>query len=80
LTEAASAYPGVQNLLLAARTLGLAANITMWHLLLEDEWNAALGIPGGVRSFAVIPIGWPMGRFGPVRRRPTEEMLHRDRW
>jgi len=80
LAEAASVYPGVQNLLLAARAIGLAANITIWHLLLEREWNAALGIPRGVRTFAVIPVGWPLGRFGPVRRRPTAQVIHRDRW
>jgi nitroreductase len=80
LTDAASVYLGVQNILLAARTLGLAANITMWHLLLEHEWNKALGIPSGVRTFAVIPVGWPMGRFGPVTRRPVEQTIHHDRW
>lgn len=47
LGEAASVYPGVQNLLLAARALGLAANITIWHLFLEQEWKTALGIPTG---------------------------------
>jgi nitroreductase len=80
LGEAASVYPGVQNLLLAARALGLAANITIWHLLLEHQWNAALGIPRGVHTFAVIPVGWPLGRFGPVRRRPAAQVIHRDRW
>jgi len=80
LGEAASVYPGVQNMLLAARALGLAANITVWHLLLEHEWNAGLGIPRGVRTFAVIPVGWPLGRFGPVRRRPAAQVIHRDRW
>ena len=27
-----------------------------------------------------IPIGYPMGRFGPVRRRPAEELTFFDRW
>lgn len=80
LSEASSIYPGVQNLLLAARALGLAANITLWHLFLEHEWKAALGIPRGVNTYAVIPVGWPMGRFGPVKRRAPDEAIHRDRW
>ncbi|MCX4832189.1 nitroreductase family protein [Streptomyces sp. NBC_01016] len=80
LAEGSCVYPGVQNLLLAARGLGLAANITIWHLMLEDEWKAALGIPDDMRTFAAIPVGWPLGRFGPVRRRPVEEVLHRNRW
>ncbi|MFD4989532.1 nitroreductase family protein [Streptomyces sp. NPDC058372] len=80
LTEASSVYPGVQNLLLAARGLGLAANITIWHLMLEQEWKEALAIPKEVKTFAVIPVGWPRGRFGPVRRRPVESVIRRDGW
>ena len=80
LTEAASVYPGVQNLLLTARALGLAANVATWHMFLEREWKAVLGIPRAAHTFAAIPVGWPQGRFGPVRRRPVAEVIHRDRW
>ncbi|WP_374684329.1 nitroreductase family protein [Streptomyces sp. ODS05-4] len=80
LAEGSCVYPGVQNLLLAARGLGLAANITIWHLMLEDEWKKALGIPADMNTFAAVPVGWPLGNFGPVRRRPVSEVVHRDRW
>ena len=80
LGEASSVYPGVQNILLTARALGLGAVITVWHLMLEHEWKKELGIPKDVNTFAVIPIGWPRGRFGPVKRRPATEVIHRDRW
>jgi nitroreductase len=79
-SEAASVYPGVQNLLLAARALGLGATVTTWHLALEPEFKAVLGIPRSVKTFAVIPIGWPRGNFGPVVRRPASEAIHRDHW
>ena len=79
-SEAASIYPAVQNLLLAARSLGLAANITTWHLMAEAELKRVLGIPGKVHTYAVIPVGWPMGKFGPVRRQPIDGMIHIDRW
>ena len=79
LTEAASVYPGVQNLLLAARSLGLGATMTLWHLPFEREVSAALGLPPGVRAFALIPVGRPHRRVGPVRRRPGEEIVHRER-
>lgn len=79
-TEAGSIYPAVQNLLLAARALGLAANLTCWHLFLEAEFKAVLRIPRNVHTFALIPVGWPMGRFGPTRRRPARELIHLDRW
>jgi nitroreductase len=80
LSEASSVYPGVQNLLLAARALGLGAVITTWHLMLEHEWKRELAIPDEVRTFAVVPVGRPLGKFGPVRRRPAADVIHRDRW
>jgi nitroreductase len=80
LNEASSIYPGVQNLLLAARALGLGANITQWHVFLEHEWKDVLDIPRDVNMYAVIPVGWPLGRFGPVVRRPAAEVVHKDRW
>jgi nitroreductase len=75
-----SVIPSVQNLLLAARALGLGANITTWHMFLEHEWKKELGIPRDVHTYAVIPVGWPRGRFGPVTRRPAREAIHWDRW
>lgn len=78
--EGAAFYPGVQNLLLAARTHGLAACLTTWHLLAEDEFKRELGIPDHVKTWALIPIGWPLRRFGPVNRRPVDEVIHRERW
>src|SRR3954447_7551716 len=80
VAEASSVYPGVQNMLLAARALGLAANLTTWHLFVEREIKQVLGIPRGVNTYAIIPVGWPLGRFGPVTRRPAAEAIYRDRW
>jgi nitroreductase len=80
LSEAASIYPSVQNLLLAARALGLGAVITTWHLMLEDEFKDILGIPGHVKTFALVPVGWPKGKFGPVVRRPAADAIRWDRW
>ena len=80
MAEAGSVYPGVQNLLLTARTLGLAAAITTWHLFFEDEFKRVLGIPKGVHTFALIPVGYPRGNFGPVRRRPASDTIHWEGW
>jgi nitroreductase len=76
----ASIYPAVQNMLLAARALGLGATLTSRHLLYEKEAEEALGIPPGFHSYAILPIGWPMGRFGPVGRGPLAEVVYLDRW
>lgn len=76
----ASIYPAVQNMLLAARALGLGATLTTRHLLFEKETEQALGLPEGVHSYAILPIGYPMGRFGPVGRGDLSEMVYEDRW
>ena len=76
----ASVYPSVQNLLLMARALGLGATLTTWHTLFEHEVKAVLGIPRHVHTYAIIPIGYPKGNFGPVKRRPADEAIHWDRW
>ncbi|MGH7931908.1 MAG: nitroreductase family protein [Candidatus Binataceae bacterium] len=76
----ASIYPSVQNMLLAARALGLGATLTTRHLLYEKEVNEVLGLPANAESFAVIPIGYPIGRFGPVSREPIDKVTFADRW
>lgn len=79
-SEAASIYPAIQNLLLAARARGLAATMTTWHLFAEADVKEILEIPNSVRTYALIPIGWPLGRFGPVTRRRPDEVIRRDHW
>jgi nitroreductase len=76
----ASIYPAVQNMLLAARALGLGATLTTRHLLHEQGAEAALGLPPGVHSYAILPIGYPMGQFGPVGRGPLKEIVYQDHW
>src|ERR1700751_3959105 len=75
-----SIYPAVQNMLLAARALGLGATLTTRHLQYEKETEAAMGIPPGFHSYAILPIGYPMGRFGPVGRGPLAEVVYLDGW
>ena len=76
----ASIYPAVQNIILACRALGLATLITTNHLRCEAELKAVLGIPEDVNTFALMPIGWPLDKFGPLTRRPLAEVVHADRW
>ncbi|MBN8905540.1 MAG: nitroreductase family protein [Rhodospirillales bacterium] len=79
-TSGASIYPAVQNMLLAARALGLGATLTTLHVIHEREVDAALGLPENAWSYAILPIGWPQGRFGPVRRTALEDVVFGDRW
>jgi nitroreductase len=77
---AGSVWPGVQNLLLAARALGLGATPTTLGLSNRAAAKAVLGLPDNMEAFCLIPVGYPMGKFGPVRRLPVAETLRWDRW
>ncbi len=78
----ASIYPAVQNILLAARGLGLGSALTTLHKGFEEEIKALLGIPEGVETAALLPVGFMAegSRYGPTSRRPVEEVIFRDRW
>jgi nitroreductase len=79
-TAGASIYPAVQNLLLAARAYGIGGCLTTIHLFREEQVKAALGIPADVDTYALIPLGYPLDNFGPVRRRPVADVTYADRW
>src|SRR6185437_2582670 len=76
----ASIYPAVQNIILACRALGLGTVITTNHLRCESEVKSVLGLPDDVETFALMPIGYPVGEFGPLTRRPVNEVAHADHW
>ena len=73
-------YPCVQNLLLACRALGLGAALTTMHQIFEDELHQRFSIPSEYGVVVAMPIGYPMGRFGPVTRRPAAESTYFDAW
>src|SRR5439155_521587 len=56
---AASIFPAVQNLLLAATALGLASALTTLTTVYGDDLSAVLGLPEHLRAMAVVPIGFP---------------------
>jgi nitroreductase len=76
----ASVYPAAQNILLACRAVGLGTTFTTNHIRCEDEVKTLLGIPEDVLTYALMPIGWPIDKFGPLTRRPLDEIVHADRW
>ena len=74
------AYPAAQNLLLAARGLGLGGCLTTLHLRREAQVKELLGIPEAVDTYALIPLGRPASPHGPLNRRPVREVTFLDRW
>jgi nitroreductase len=75
-----SIYPAIQNIILACRALGLGTLITTNHILYEDDVRKILGLPDDVFTFALMPIGYPLGKFGPLSRRPVAEVTFAERW
>jgi nitroreductase len=75
-----SIWPGIQNLLLAARALGLGAAPTT--LALNDRAAVAkvLNLPESMGAYSLIPVGYPLGKFGPVSRKPVSEIMRFDTW
>jgi nitroreductase len=80
LHGAGSIWPGVQNVLLAARALGLGATPTTLGLLDRKAVKKILAMPANMEAYCLIPVGWPSGRFGPVNRLPVETVMRFDRW
>ena len=76
----ASVYPGVQNLMLAARALGLGTTLTTSQLEDEPAVREILGLPENAFTYCIIPVGYPLGRWGEAQRKPVEEIAYRDRW
>ena len=74
----ASIYPAVQNLILACRAAGLGTCLTTNHMLFEEEVKEVLALPPDYRTFALLPIGYPVNKFGPVKRRPLSEVVALD--
>ena len=75
-----SVFPPVQNLLLAARALGIGSVLTTLHPQVMERVYAMFGIPPEVEFHCCIPLGYPRGRFGPTRRFPTADTTSWEQW
>ena len=83
-------YPGywvqdlaaaIQNLLLAARGLGLG---TVWTGVCPtqermDAVRRILGLPAGVEAHAIVPLGWPAQEFT-HQDRFRADRVHKNGW
>jgi nitroreductase len=73
-------FPCIQNILLACRAVGLGASLTTVHRVFGREIDAYLGLPENIPTAALLPIGWPIGRYGRPNRNPVDDRLFRDRY
>jgi nitroreductase len=77
---ASSVVPSVQNLMLAARALGIGSVPTTLHPSVMPKFRALFGIPEDVAFHLCIPLGYPRGNFGPTSRLPTSETTFHNHW
>jgi len=73
-------FPAVQNLCLAARAYGLGTSITGLHMMFASEIDEKLGVPQEYANVALIPLGYPKGRWGRPERKPALSVTFWDRW
>jgi nitroreductase len=71
----------LQNMLLAARDLGLG---TVWAGVypLKDRMEGMrelFGIPANIYPFAIVPVGWPETEFKAMDRY-NGSLIHSDNW
>jgi len=75
-----SVIPAVQNLLLAARALAIGSVPTTLHASDMPRFRALFGIPDDVQFHFCVPLGYPVGHFGPNVRKPTSETTYLNHW
>jgi len=75
-----SVFPAIQNLMLAARALGIGSVPTTLHAKVMERFNAMFKVPPGIAFHCCIPLGYPQGHFGPTRRKASAEIAHFNRW
>ena len=80
LLAGSSIYQAVQNLMLAARSLGLGTVMTTFQGVVGPELISWLGLPENAVPAALIPLGYPDANFGPLNRKPVDEVTHWETW
>lgn len=75
-----SHFPAAQNMLLAARGLGLGGSIFNLPMVGGDELYELLGVPESNEIYCLVPIGYPTDRPGPVNRKPVGKVAYSERF
>ena len=74
-------YSAIQNLLLSARALGLAAVPTNLTRFFDHEVRPLLGYPEHVETISLVLLGHPLKpSFGSPRRKPLGEIAYSEAW
>jgi nitroreductase len=75
-----SIYPSAQNLLLAARSIGLGGTLITLPLWSNTVARRILRLPLTVQPCCIVTLGWPRGRYGRKARKPVGTVVHLDQY
>ncbi len=75
-----SIYPAAQNLLLAARSIGLGGALITMPLLSTTVARRLLRLPLSIEPCCIVALGWPIGRYGRKARKPVGTVVHLDQY
>jgi nitroreductase len=81
--EGSGIYPALQNAMLAARAEGIGSTLTGFlQTYFASEVMEILGVPkdAGWYMHGVVPMGYPLGKWGIGARKPVHEVAARNRW
>jgi nitroreductase len=82
--SATAIYPALWSAQLAARAEGLGTTLTTLQTAFDTEAQVLeiLGVPSEEKLSiaAVIPIGYPTGKWGVPPRTPVQEIAYRNQW
>ncbi len=70
----------VQNLQLAARSLGIGATLTKLGGDIDAKVKETFGIPDEYEISYLMQLGYPAGKFGSAQRKPLADISSLDHW
>jgi len=73
-------YPSVQNLLLAARSVGLGGALITMPLWSNTVARRILKLPLSVEPCCIVTLGWPKGHYGRKARKAIGTVVHLDQY
>ena len=72
---ASTIYPAAQNMIVAARSLGVGTCFTTFPGHAEPEIRELCNVPRDLHMLVYVAVGYPDRDFKPVKRKPLEEVV-----
>jgi len=72
---ASTIYPAAQNMIVAARSMGIGTCFTTFPGNAEPEIRELCKVPSDLHMFVYVAVGYPEKKFMPVKRKPVSDVL-----